>query len=96
MYSIEQIKGIVRPIAQRHGIEKVWLFGSYARREQTENSDIDFLIERGDICSGIQLGAFYADLQDALNVDIDVVTIQSLSKDFLQSIEDDEVMIYAK
>ena len=29
------------------GVKKLWLFGSYAKDEQTEKSDIDFLVEFG-------------------------------------------------
>lgn len=72
------------------------MFGSYARGEQTEESDIDFRIDRGNVCSGIRLGAFYVDLEDALNAEIDVVTTQSLSDEFLGKIGRDEVLIYAK
>jgi predicted nucleotidyltransferase len=34
IYSIEDIKRIVEPIAERHGVKRVWLFGSFARGEQ--------------------------------------------------------------
>ena len=96
MYNINQIKKITEPIAKTYDIDKVWLFGSYARGEQTEESDIDFRIDRGNVCSGIRLGSFYADLEDALNAEIDVVTTQSLSDEFLGKIGRDEVLIYAK
>lgn len=96
MYNINQIKKITEPIAKTYGIDKVWLFGSYARGEQTEESDIDFRIDRGNVCSGIRLGLFYADLEDALSTKIDVVTTQSLSDEFLEKIGRDEVLIYAK
>ena len=96
MYNINQIKKITEPIAKTYDIDKVWLFGSYARGEQTEESDIDFRIDRGNVCSGIRLGAFYADLEDALNAEIDVVTTQSVSDEFLGKIGRDEVLIYAK
>lgn len=96
MYNINEIKKITEPIAKTYDIDKVWLFGSYARGEQTEESDIDFRIDRGNVCSGIQLGLFYTDLEDALNTKIDVVTTQSLSDEFLGKIGRDEVLIYAK
>lgn len=38
MYNINQIKKITEPIAKTYDIDKVWLFGSYARGEQTEES----------------------------------------------------------
>ena len=39
MSEIERIKSIVAPIAQKHGVEKVWLFGSRARGDAQPDSD---------------------------------------------------------
>ena len=96
MYSIDVIKAMVTPIAEYYGIKTVWLFGSYARGEQTEQSDMDFHIDRGDVCSGLVLGAFFADLEEAFTTKIDVVTTQSLSKEFLEQIKEEEILLYAK
>ena len=43
IYTIDEIREKVKPIAEKYGIEKVWLFGSYARGEATEESDVDLL-----------------------------------------------------
>jgi len=34
VYSIDEIREIVAPIAKQHGVDKVFLFGSYARGTQ--------------------------------------------------------------
>ena len=44
IYTIEEIREKVKPIAEKYGIEKVWLFGSYARGEATEDRDGDLMI----------------------------------------------------
>ena len=41
IYTIEELREIITPIAIQHNVEKVYLFGSYARGEATENSDVD-------------------------------------------------------
>ena len=46
VYSIEKIKAIAAPIAQRYNIEALYLFGSYARGEATSQSDMDFRVDR--------------------------------------------------
>ena len=51
MSEIERIKSIVAPIAQKHGVEKVWLFGSRASGDAKPDSDYDFLISMGTISS---------------------------------------------
>ena len=45
VYSLEQIRGIITPIAEKYGIPAVYLFGSYARGNAGEESDIDFLLD---------------------------------------------------
>ena len=41
VYSIDEIREIVAPIAKQHGVDKVFLFGSYARGDATPASDVD-------------------------------------------------------
>lgn len=41
IYTIEEIRDKVKPIAERYGIDTVWLFGFYACSEATENCDVD-------------------------------------------------------
>ena len=50
VYRIEEIAEIVRPIAENCGANKIYLFGSCARGEATENSDsdIDLLVDNGE------------------------------------------------
>ena len=43
VYTVEQIRSIASPIAQAYGVKSLSLFGSYARGEATDDSDIDLL-----------------------------------------------------
>ncbi|MDR1041624.1 MAG: nucleotidyltransferase domain-containing protein [Deltaproteobacteria bacterium] len=54
-YTVEDIKRIVAPIAERHGVGRVWLFGSYARGEARPDSDKDLLIDKGKIRDYFQI-----------------------------------------
>ena len=94
VYTIEQIKQITGPIAAAYGINSVRLFGSYARGKATEDSDVDLLIDRGNIRSGFVLGGLYSDLRAALQKDLDMVTLQGADPGFLSHIREDEVLIY--
>ena len=47
-YSIEELKKIIVPIAVKYHISKVYLFGSFARGDYNELSDIDLRIEKGE------------------------------------------------
>ena len=82
IYSIEEIRSIVTPIAQKHGIPAVFLFGSYARGTATEQSDVDLLIDtRGTkIRTLLQLGAVYCELKEALHKPVDLITVRALEQ----------------
>ena len=57
------------------------------------NSDIDLRIDKGAI-RGLQLGGLAADLEDALGIPVDLIPTGSLDSKFLNSISDDEVLLY--
>ena len=96
IYTIEQIRSIAAPIAARYGVNSVFLFGSYARGEATDMSDVDLLIDRGDVISGFKLGGLYADLQESLGKDLDMVTQQAASPTFMNRIRDDLIPLYSR
>ena len=43
-YSIQELKDIVTPLAQKYGAQRVYLFGSYAYGEPTPSSDFDLCV----------------------------------------------------
>jgi predicted nucleotidyltransferase len=94
IYTVSEIKNIVTPIAESHGVSKVCLFGSYARGEATENSDIDLLIESGKITTLFALGGFYSDLEEKFNKPIDITTEDTISDNFYNQIRSEELVIY--
>ena len=92
-YSIGEIKAIVSRLAKQYGAERVYLFGSYARGDMTNSSDINLRIDKGSI-RGFQLGGLLLDLEDSLGVPVDLVPTSSLDQRFLDSIRKDEVLLY--
>ncbi|MEY8313400.1 nucleotidyltransferase domain-containing protein [Oscillospiraceae bacterium 42-9] len=92
-YTINEMKEIVAPIAHRYGVERIFLFGSRARGDNTPGSDIDLRVDRGG-AKGFALGGLYEDLSEAFHVDLDLLTTGSLDEDFLQKIRSDEVLLY--
>ena len=59
----------------------------------TEASDIDLRIDKGEI-RGFQLAGLLLDLEDSLGVPVDLVPTTSLDQHFLNSIQDEEVLLY--
>jgi predicted nucleotidyltransferase len=92
-YSIEELQSIIVPLAQKYGAERIFLFGSYARGDMTNSSDIDLRIDKGSI-RGLALAGLLVDLEDALGIPVDLIPTTSLDSRFLESIHPDEVLIY--
>ncbi len=95
MLTIKSIKEIVSPICKQYNIDRLFLFGSYARNDAKEGSDVDLRVDRGKL-TGFAYGGFYGDIQRALGVPTDILTTEQLKHDFLQSIKKDEVLLYEK
>jgi len=94
-YSVEDLKEIIEPIAAKYHISKVYLFGSFARGDQHDQSDIDLRIEKGELKGMFALCGFYTEVEAALHMKVDLLTTGSLDEGFLKKIEKDEVLLYA-
>lgn len=94
VYSLDEIKSIVAPIAQTYGVQRVFLFGSYARGEATPTSDLDFRVDKGKLKGLFALGGLYSDLEENFNKDLDLLTTGSLEPSFLNQIKNEEILIY--
>lgn len=91
--SIDDIRSKVSALAKEYGAERIWLFGSYARGEAKDGSDIDLRIDKGDI-RGWKLGGLLADLEENLGISVDLCTTASLDEMFLRSIRNEEILLY--
>jgi uncharacterized protein len=78
---IEELRGrraeILR-LAAFHGATNVRIFGSVARGEADERSDVDFLVDMRSGRSLLDLGGFLEDLRELLRHPVDVVTERGL------------------
>ncbi len=93
--SISDIKRIVGDIARQYGAERIYLFGSYARGEATEASDIDLRIDKGMV-HGLQIAGLLGDLEDALGRKVDLISTKGMDTQFRQAITPDEVLLYER
>ena len=64
--------------AARHGARGVRVFGSAARGESTETSDVDFLVDMGDDATLFDRAALMVELAAILGCEVDVVTEKAL------------------
>ena len=82
IYTKDQIRQMIAPIAEKYHLKAVFLFGSYARGDANESSDVDLLVDTTgtSLKSLLSLGALYCDLEAALGKPIDLVTVSTLEQ----------------
>ncbi len=95
-YTIDEIKKITIPVAKQYGVEKVALFGSYAKGEQTETSDIDLIIKKGNMKGYFAFCGFVNTLEEQLGTHVDVLTYQALEHSMIKDSVRDEVVLYER
>jgi predicted nucleotidyltransferase len=106
VYTVEELKRRVAPVAEKYHLSSVYLFGSYARGEATDRSDVDMLIDRmnSDIKSLFDMGALYDDLSVSLDRGIDLILMDALEQDdvkrrtpwFLSNMDREKVLLYER
>jgi len=68
----------IHAIARKHKAEKLWVFGSVARKEETPESDVDFLVELPQGMSYFGLCDFTDDLRNVLGRTVEIVSHKAL------------------
>ena len=96
-YTIDEIKAKVTPVAVRYGVDSLSLFGSYARGDADEKSDLDFLIQKGSMKGLLSYCGMVADLEDIFHCHVDLVMKNAIKDDdFLEEVVRDEVKLYER
>ena len=92
MITIEEIKKVVAEIAPKYNLKKVTLFGSRARGNFREDSDVDLIVEFDtEAVSLFTLSGLMIDLKEIFGVGVDVIP----KKDSWMIEIDKEIEIYA-
>ena len=74
------IENTIKALLVRYNAEYALLFGSYARGEETPDSDIDVVVYGGDNFKKSNIFAFAEELREALGKDADVFEISEVNK----------------
>ena len=75
---IENHRAEILALAERHGIHNVRVFGSMARGDADDASDVDLLVSLPPGTSGLALGGLLMDVQDLLQRRVEVITDRAL------------------
>ena len=100
--TINDIKKLTEPIFKEYGVEKAYIFGSYARGDYNENSDIDIIISSKNIRSLLIIGAILEALKLVLQKEVDLIEeecfedqeMDEIDQEFYNKIKKERVMIY--
>jgi len=77
----------IQQIAAKHGVVSVSVFGSYARGQETPESDLDLLVQLDEESSLLDVVQMKLDLEDLMGVDVDIAT--SINRHFKEYVKDD-------
>ena len=94
--SREEIIDKIRVFFADKPISKAYLFGSYARNEQTQESDVDILVDFEKQANLFDLIRLQQNLSELLNLKVDLLSSRGVSKFMLPYIEKDKVLVYER
>ncbi len=84
---------------QKMPVLRAWLFGSCSRGEETEDSDIDILVDY-DRTNGrvslLKMGGMLMDLSEIAGCKVDLVDNRGLKAFARESVENDKILIYER
>ncbi len=94
--TLEQLRKKKRKIlklAESFGVERIMVFGSTARNESDNQSDIDFLVEMKEGSTILQRIGFKLALEKYLKKEVDVITIKALKGQLSETVRRDAVRL---
>ena len=78
IYSVAELRDILSPIFEEHGVRSVVLFGSYAKGQATERSDVDLLVDSG--LHGLAFFGLLDGVVSALDVPVDMIDVSQVEQ----------------
>ncbi len=96
VYSVDEIKNVLKPVFVRHNVKKAILFGSYVKGLANKNSDVDLLLDSG--LRGLNFVELIEDVWSALDKEVDVFDETHIipNSKIFSEISKDGVVIYEK
>ena len=94
MYTIDDIKKKATPVAEEYGVKSLKLFGSYAKGLNTDESDIDFIVNKGKMETLFQYISFVNRLEEIFGCQVDVVSTEIEDQSFIDKINKESILLY--
>ena len=97
MMSTQEMQKVIAEYFKTQPVVKAWLFGSFARGEETPVSDVDILVLLDHTKPiGLKFFGMWNDLEELLDRSVDLVTESSLADFARDSVEHDKILIYER
>lgn len=103
IYSISEIKNIISLVAKEYDVERISIFGSYARGEADNNSDLDLYVENFSYKPFHSIFNFMARMEESFNKKVDIITDTSeqfirdkYDKALFENIKKEKVICYER
>lgn len=80
MFTLDQLRELIVPVLEQHGLHSAILFGSYAKGCATVNSDVDLLVDAPHL-KGLKFIALLTALREVLECDVDLYDKRELASD---------------
>lgn len=93
MMSIEEIKEKVAPILKKWGVRRASVFGSYARGDAEDDSDVDILVELSGDMSLLDFVGLKLDIEDAIGKKVDLVEYDTIKSSIKKRILENQVAL---
>lgn len=95
MSELEKISEKVKPVAQKYNLTYIWVLGSYAKKKQRRDSDIDIIVKTEDVAEGFKIVEVKFALEEALQKEVDIITTGSIKGSLLEDEDLEEVLVYS-
>ena len=98
VYTINDIKKLLKEVLNATDVQKAILFGSYAKQNQTDTSDIDIVIDSNGKIKGLKFYAIIDMIKEKFDKDVDIIDTSEIDEGSLieSEIEKTGVVVYEK
>ena len=91
--NIENIKKKILPVLKKHGIRKAAICGSFARGEESEDSDIDILVEIPEDLSLLDFVGIKLEIEKTIRREVDLIEYSEIKSAIKESLLKEEIAI---
>lgn len=91
----DMLASLIKPLLEKYHVKAIYLFGSYARGEANEDSDMDFLVFGGEGFKLTSVLALGEELREILKKDVDIFEIREINpnSEFFKTIMKEKVLV---